>query len=288
MSYKSQNKLFSWYYITIISLVLVIGIVATIWTYHVVSSKAKEELLVNVASIASVFNKEEIEGLTGGESDLNNLNYLSLKNKLEKIRDLNKDVRFSYLWGYRNDQIYFMADSEPISSVDYSPPGQIYEEATLVEKQVFKKELSSAIEFNKDRWGSWLTALVPIMDGDKVIAVMGMDVSSIKYFKNIFVYTAIPVVSMLFVLLIIIVGFILRKNEANYLNFKEKLISMATHDLRSPLTSISWLVETTLDDKENIKNESRKNLEDISVRIKNLLERVNDFLGSRSEKDIEK
>jgi signal transduction histidine kinase len=207
---------------------------------------------------------------------------------LEQIRGLNKDIRFIYLWGYRGEQIYFMVDSELTSSLDYSPPGQIYNEATQVERQVFTKELPSAIEFNEDRWGSWLTALVPIMDGEKVSAVLGMDISSSQYNRDVLVYTLVPIISTIFVLLLIIIGFVLRKNEEKYLELKEKLISLATHKLRSPLTGISWLIETILNNKKEMDNEQRTNIEDVNKRIKNLLNDVNELLDSNNKKNTKK
>jgi len=283
MKFKSPTQLFSWYYIIIISVILIVGIGATIFTYCGVSSNTKKEILVKVKSIAGALNSDDIQNLNGVGSDVSNSHYIFLKDKLEKIREINKDIRFIYLWGYRDDRIYFMVDSEPITSVDYSPPGQIYEEATKVEKQVFKKELPSAIEFNKDRWGNWLTALVPIENNGEIIAVMGMDMSSDKYFKNIFVYSFIPAISTVFVLLLIIIGFILRKNEIKYLELKGRLISLATHELRSPLTGISWLVETMLSKKEKNEEEDRKNLEDVDIRIKKLLHSVNDLLASEGK-----
>lgn len=285
MKYKTSNKLFSWYYVSIISLVLFIGIGATILTYKTVSLKAQKDLLLSVASIAVAFEPSDITNLTGTELDLNNQYYLSIKNKLEKIRGINEDVRFIYLWGYRENEIYFMVDSEPVSSPDYSPPGQIYKEATLVEKQVMLKELSSAIEFNSDRWGSWLTALVPIMEGDRVVAVMGMDMSSFKYRQSVYSYTAIPIVSTFFVLFIIIIGLVLRKKEEKYLKLKEDLIDLATHELRSPLTGISWLVDSILEDEDNIKNESRINLKIVSEKIKNLINNINKLLISSDKKE---
>ncbi|MFA6515146.1 MAG: histidine kinase dimerization/phospho-acceptor domain-containing protein [Candidatus Paceibacterota bacterium] len=288
MNNKPSNKLFSWYYTTIIVVVLITGIVATVWTYRSVSYNAKKNLLVNISSVAGAFDPSDFKSLTGTESDLKNTYYISLKNKLEKIRRLNENVRFIYFWGYREDKIYFMVDSETSSSVDYSPPGQIYEEATQVEKQVLLRELPSAIEFNEDRWGSWLTALVPIVDGEKVIAVMGVDMSSSKYFENVYTYTLIPIISTFFVLLLIIIGFILRKKEEKYLKLKEDLISIATHDLRAPLTGISWLVDTILDNKESVKNEERTNLEDVNKKIKSLIDSVNKILALPNKKDKEK
>ena len=288
MNYKFPSKLFSWYYTSIISIILLFGFGATLWTYQDVSRNAKKELLLSVASISYAFNPNDIISLTGTELDLNNPYHISIKNRLEKIREINKDVRFVYLLGYRENQIYFMIDSEPATSLDYSPPGQIYEEATLVEKQVLLKELPSAIEFNKDRWGNWFTALVPIMDGEKVIAVIGMDMNSGKYLKNIYIPTAIPFITTIFVLLLIVVGLVLRKNEEKYLELKENLVSLATHELRSPLTGISWLLDIMLGEKDNIKSEERTNLEDVNGRIKSLLKSVNELLASHNKKDVEK
>lgn len=283
MNYKSSNKLFYLYYFISICIVLILGLGTTISVYKNVNNNSKENLLQNVASISNALEINDIKALSGSLADIDNVSYISIKNKLEKIRSVNEDIRFIYLWGYRDENPFFFVDSEPSLSEDYSPPGQVYGEATELDRDILLGRHNADVEFSTDRWGSWLTALVPIIEDGKVIAVMGMDMSSENFYRNVYTYTAIPLLSTIFILILIIVGFILRKREVKYMQFKEKLINLATHDMRSPLTGISWLSETMLGNKEKLDPDTLDNLEKMNTKIKTLLVSVNAFLDSHDK-----
>ncbi len=286
MNYKSSNKLFSWYYVGIIVIILIVGAFATFYTYKDVSNNTQKTLLKDVASIAIAFDVEDIMSLKGDETDLNNPVYLSLKNKLGDIRAVNEEVRFVYFLGYRNDQVFFYLDSESDTSEDYSPPGQVYDEATDLDIEILKGEKNEGIEFNTDRWGSWLTSLVSIKHEGQVIAVLGMDMSADRYFRNLYAHMSIPIISTIFVLILIFIGLLLRRKEKEYISFKEKLFALATHDLRSPLTGISWLTETSLMNKEGMRKEDMQNIEQINDKVKTLLNSVNTLLASTDERKV--
>lgn len=282
MKFNSSNKLFSWYYSIIITLVVIVGTVSSVLTYIKVSGSTQGILLKDVASIVSVFDSKNIVALKGDESDLENPAYITLKNKLEKIPNLNTDVRFAYLWGYRDGNVFFLVDSEPADSEDYSPPGQIYDEATELDRDIFLKKLPSGIEISSDRWGTWLTALTPMIDEEtnEIVAVMGMDMKASRYFETIYVYTAIPIISTIFVLLLIIIGLVLRKREQEFLSLKSELVSIASHEIRSPLTGITWIMEALVKDSENMSDRQKHDIGMVKSKSEELLNTINDLLDS--------
>lgn len=287
MKFNSSSKIFSWYYYIVIVLVLVVGTLSSIFTFIKVSKSTQEILLKNVSSVASIFETDGIASLTGSDEDLKNPEYISLKNKLEKIPEINDEIRFVYLWGYRDEDVYFLVDSEPETSADYSPPGQIYGEATEVNRDMFLKNLSSTVEMSTDRWGTWLSALAPIRDKNtgSLVAVMGMDMSANKYFRTIYVYTAIPVLTTVFVLALIIVGLVLRKREQEFLAFKSELVAIASHEIRSPLTGISWLTGGLLKNGDNLSPNQKEDINIIKNKSEGLLLTINDLLdGTVAEK----
>ncbi len=63
---------------------------------------------------------------------------------------------------------------------DYSPPGQVYDEASDVLRSVFSTREPTIDGPYTDRWGTWISGLAPILDPDsgKVIAVFGFDISA--------------------------------------------------------------------------------------------------------------
>lgn len=287
MRFNSPTKIFSWYYYIIIAAILIVGTLASVFTYIKISERTREALLKNVASIASVLEADGILSFEGNENDLKNPEYISLKNKLEKIPEIDSEISFVYLWGYRDQNVYFLIDSEPATSPDYSPPGQVYTEATEVDHDMFLKNLPPTMEMNTDRWGTWLSALTPITDPDTgdLVAVMGVDMNASTYFRTIYVYTAIPILSTIFVLALIMVGFILRRREQEFLAFKSELVSIASHEIRSPLTGITWIMDALLDKPDGMSEKQTYDIKMVKNKSEELLSTINDLLdGAVAEK----
>ena len=280
MKFNSQVKL-TLYYFVITTIVILLGIIASIYTYRSVSRGTQEDLLKNVSSVASIFDLESILALSGSDTDLTNPAYISLKSKLEKIPEINSDITFIYLWGYRDGNPYFLVDSEPADSEDYSPPGQVYDEATDLDRDLFLKKLPPAIEISTDRWGTWLSGLSPIWsESGEVVAVLGVDMSADKYFRTVYVYTAIPIITTIFVLLLLLTSFLLQRKEEEFISFKSELVSIASHEIRSPLTGISWLSSAMLKSGDNLSEDQKKDINTIKGKSEGLMATINDLLDS--------
>jgi len=126
---------------------------------------------------AAGFQKKAIQNLELIPADVEKIDYQQIKESLTNLVELNNDIRFSYIYTLRDGKIYFMADSEQPDSVDYSPPGQEYPEATEIDFQVFSEGKTLVTEPTADRWGTWVSVLVPILDSKTgaVIAAFGVD-----------------------------------------------------------------------------------------------------------------
>jgi signal transduction histidine kinase len=138
-----------------------------------------------------------------------------------------------------------------------------------------------------DRWGTWLTALAPVIDPDtgRLVAVMGMDLNARAYYQTVFVYSALPAVAAGFIILLVIVGFVIRRREEAFLQFKAELVALASHEIRTPLTGISWLAESLLAEGETFSPAERQRLQAIDERSRSVLVTVNDLLDlSAAEK----
>lgn len=122
-------------------------------------------------------SKEAIAALHGAQTDEAKPEYWMIKSSLEKIVGVNSDFAFAYIYTQKEGKIYFIADSEPADSQDYSPPGQEYTEADEETKMPFETGEPLATKPATDRWGTWISMLVPMKDNlsGKVTAVFGMD-----------------------------------------------------------------------------------------------------------------
>ncbi len=67
-------------------------------------------------------------------------------------------IRFIYLMGQKPDgTVFFLIDSEPENCRDYSPPGQVYPEASSVVLNVFASGKETTAGPVTDRWGTWMS-----------------------------------------------------------------------------------------------------------------------------------
>jgi diguanylate cyclase (GGDEF)-like protein/PAS domain S-box-containing protein len=128
-------------------------------------------------TIEASLDKEALNNLQVDESDLNRSEYLELKNNLMTVVRINQDLRFAYLYTLIDGEIKLMVDSEPSDSPDYSPPGQIYIEASPHHFKPFESGEILLTEPIEDRWGTWVSVLVPVIDADDggVMAVFAID-----------------------------------------------------------------------------------------------------------------
>jgi len=125
----------------------------------------RDAWLLEAQLLSRTINVDRLSALSGTEADLSSVDYKRLKSQLSIVRQSEARCRFIYLLGRKPDgKIFFNVDSEPVDSKDYSPPGQVYDEATEDIKHAFDTKTSTVTGPYSDRWGSWITALVPITD----------------------------------------------------------------------------------------------------------------------------
>ncbi|MCK9627438.1 MAG: PAS domain S-box protein [Bacteroidales bacterium] len=117
-----------------------------------------------------------LDSLNATSDDTLNPSYKLLKERLISLVSANPEVSFAYLFSQKEGRIYFYADSELESSEDYSPPGQEFSEAQQEDRQPFIDGMEKITDPLTDRWGTWVTVYIPVLDrSGKVTSVFGMD-----------------------------------------------------------------------------------------------------------------
>jgi len=172
---KNRRRYFGILYITLLLLSAIF-----IWHAWVSSIEAIEHDARAVAMAAkNTLDIEKIAGLQGEASDVDSEPYRFIKEKLVLFAAEDDEIRFVYLFALRGEEIVILADSETPDSKDYSPPGQVYNEADAAYYLPFTSLGESAVftRVVKDRWGSWKSVLVPLYDPNsgELTAVLGLD-----------------------------------------------------------------------------------------------------------------
>ena len=192
-----------------LALALLLAIVAAgalfIWWSVVRADRAmRSETLQQARLAARAVNLQHVQALSGTAADIGTSAYWRLKEQLASNRSANSKCRFMGLMGRKPDRtVFFFVDSETPYSKDYSPPGQVYEEAPEDCQRVFDAKTEAAVVLATDRWGVWISPLVPITDPQTgtVIAVLGMAIDARDWKWAVAARAALPVGLILMLLI---------------------------------------------------------------------------------------
>ncbi len=183
----------------------------------------RQELLLQARLIKQSVAVDDLKMLSGLASDIETPIYKQLKERFIGFQQTNTKCRFLYLLGRRPIrglekvalETFFFVDSERVGSEAYSPPGALYPELNEADAQVFDSLSAAVTGPSVDRWGTWVSALVPILDpaSGALIAVLGMDVEASAWNFDVAVRIALPA-SLLLAFVIILTTILLAKRPA--------------------------------------------------------------------------
>jgi PAS domain S-box-containing protein len=160
-------------------ILLLAGSGAMWWVAKSVDNQMRNELLQKARIAAGAVNIEHLASLYGSEKDLSTPAYHRIKSQLSSMRAARYHCKFLYLMGQRsNGVVFFYVDSLPAGSKNYAAPGMIYDEVPESYLRIFDTEQEAAVGPVRDRWGTLMTALVPIPANGHLAAVLGMDVDA--------------------------------------------------------------------------------------------------------------
>ncbi len=236
-------------YLTSAAMVVVaVGIAGSILAAISAMQRTQSLMLSRVVTAAGALTPDDIRTLKGRKEDLENPTYESIKRRLTRIRQESPGTQFIYLMGSRNNQVFFYVDSEPQNSEDYSPPGQPYTEASLPLKAAFFDETPFIEGPLRDSYGMWMSALAPVYDTatQEIVAVVGIDVAASDYFLQIALSALIPLLLAALPLTVLLRNRRLEAKEHEVMQLKSQFVSVASHELRSPLTGALWGIQSLI------------------------------------------
>lgn len=244
-----------------LAVIIAAGILVGLMAMAVSSTVYKNSLLARVNSIAEALDTSGMANLqrSGNDDSIQaDLKYYS--NKLARIKSVNADSRFVYLMA-RNakGEIYFLADSEPQDSDDHSARGEVYPEASEKLKAVLDKGTPFVEGPVKDSYGTWLSALAPIVDDNsyRMTAIVGMDVPATSYALVLGLAGGLPLLLSLLAASILYNRYQNRRRHQENVQFRAEMISIASHELRTPLTGLRWSQESVMSHKLPPEGEKR-------------------------------
>ena len=185
----------------IVAVMLMFGLLSIWFTWDLTTRRLSMDALEQARIVAKSINPVRLQSLKGNKDDLTSPDYLRIKDQLTQIRQVNRSCSFLYLMGRKTDGVvFFFADSQPPDSIEYAPPGLVYNEVSDVYLHSFDTGKAFTVGPIKDRWGKLMTSLVPIHDSktSKLIAVLGMDITVKNWNKEIIQRCFLPAVLTIF------------------------------------------------------------------------------------------
>jgi diguanylate cyclase (GGDEF)-like protein/PAS domain S-box-containing protein len=197
-------------------LLILAGVIVSWVTAYRTNQTMRRDVLKQLEMVASTINVARIKSLSGSENDLQNPDYLRLKQLFSEVKKVDKKIRFIYLMRMEPDgRAIFLVDNEPPDSEDYSAPGDIYYDASTELLQAFESGEPFVEGPEVDEWGVWISPLVPIVDpeNNQVVAVIGMDIDAGDWRKAVAARAALPIGMTMIAFLLLASLMILFKNR---------------------------------------------------------------------------
>lgn len=268
-------------HIVILAVIFVAGLFVTVTTARIAIRAERESLAQRSSTIAATFSPLVLDHITGTEADLTSPDYRNLKDSLIRIREANADIRFVYILGRRDEDVFFYADSEDPSSEDYSAPGDVYDEATQALQASFDNGQAFVEGPVSDRWGTWISGLAPLRKADGVVAgVVGVDIAARAYYQTIALASSVPALLTLIAVILVAAGYRNARKNEELARIKSRFLSVASHELRSPLAGVVWGTESLLRRRDELDENTRKMIFRIHASAVYMSETVADILDT--------
>jgi signal transduction histidine kinase len=277
------------YFSFFIVVIVIVGSLISWYTYKNAQEETTQSLIARTNTIAQLVAEVDLSSLSYSEEDLENPTYQKLKKHFMNARVVNEDVRFIYIFVQDEGVVKFVVDSEPAESEDYSAPGEEYPEAAEQPEilDVFVTGKSIVQEAYTDRWGTWITGLSAIKDeSGETKYVIGIDIDATNFLLKPYLEAAFPALLSLLLVVMAIAMYSIRKKELELVQTKAQFVSVASHELRAPLTGIRWSAENLLK-QTDLSEDKRAVITSIHASSLHLLSTINDLLSiSTAEHDF--
>jgi len=225
-----KKRVFVWGIVALV-VVLGVGVVLTWRALQRADQELRGTLLQKARLVAGAMNVDRVRALLGSEADVEKAEYARLKSQFAAIKAGHGECRFIYLMGRSpRGEIFFFVDSEPADSKDCSPPGQVYGEASEGCRRVFDTGIPAVVGPTTDRWGTWVSAFVPVKDPQtgSLLSVLGMDIDARRWRGEVARAGVSPVLLTVVLVLILLAGMGLsmrrlqrRESPANWMRYLE-------------------------------------------------------------------
>lgn len=254
----------------ICGLVVVTGCILSATIYFKSKDLLKKQVQTNALNLAKT-TAANIDGKTFSKipaTGEDSKEYASVREELVAARD-NSDIMYIYSFreGAKGAQFVVDADKE-----DPAANGEKYEMLPEM-KKAFEGKATVDSEVSSDQWGSYISGYAPVFDGEKVVGIVGVDISYTMVLNELN-QLKLQIALISIVILAIMIGgiiYIIRKFREGVNVLNDKIIELSEGDG---------------DLNREIELPSGDEFEEISHSINHFIKNVRDMVKAVADKSV--
>lgn len=258
------------------------GIASGLFAAITNNSQKSEYLIGRAQTIANTLSPADLKSLDGNPKDLSTDAYVRSKRQLDQVRNSNLDLDYIRVFTTRNNQVSINIDAQPTGSSYYGDPGTTIPQpspelqATLAEGKVSHDALLN------DYSTRWVAGYAPVQDPKtgEIVAAVGVFTSATDYYLEILLYGLVPILLAIIPFVGILRDLKLQAKEHEIMHLKNQFISIASHELRSPLTGMLWGIHSLQQNEDKLTQAQVDLLKDMYKSTAASLATVNEILDS--------
>ena len=239
------------YWFSLIGIIcfILVGGLLTESLVHLRDRQARDTLQTLVTTVSTTIDPGDVAALRGVAADAGTPQLGHVRRHLLRLHAAAAEARFVYILGWRQGKAVFFADAESTSSKDYSPPGQVYSEASRGLLRALRKGLPFVEGPLNDRWGVWVSGYAPIRDSaGRSVAMLGIDIDARAWQHTLVTYRVVGysltmLAGMLLLLVLVMAERVIRQKEILENARAEETLRSATFPALNP----NPIVELDLD-----------------------------------------
>lgn len=265
-------------------IIFIVGLLFSVWSRSNAHNQLREQLFYTVDLAIAATDPDVIESLRAEPEDATRPEYIRLYDQYLQLQSplQQKYIRWIYAMKvFPDEEVRFIVDSVTADDPGHSEPGVVYEQPPASVVNVLRTGKAEFIGPFTDEYGSYYSVFAPMYSTrGGIIAVMGADIEKEVYEGIIRQRSLLPIIVSLFVEALFILTFLYIVRRWEVEQMKSQFVSIASHQLKTPITALNWMIELLEQDKATKSKDSLKEkIHDLKIIVHGMRELVNSLLN---------